>query len=222
MAPPDTSGSCYRTRPRETWPPERLVRVRPRRDPRGVPLKPRDRSPGIHHVWVKATSHWDYYIDDTDRISWIRWFVKVCARREWRVLAFCQMTTHVHGLVAIDDDSLPVGMEYLNREYSREFNARHERAGHLVSRRYGSRRTKGSNDLLGTYGYVVLHPVRAGICTRAEDWRWSSYASTAGLTADFPFVDAALVVAEAGGTVDRLRSVIDGRAAEIVRSRHVR
>jgi REP element-mobilizing transposase RayT len=187
-----------------------------------VPAKPRDTAPGVHHVWVNATSHWRYFVDDVDRMAWIRLLVRVRDRYGWRVLAFCQMTTHVHALLDVATDSLSRGMEYLNREYSKDFNARHGRRGHLVRRRFGSRRVEDGRDLLGTYAYVVLNPVEAGACSRPEDWRWSSYATLVGLTADFPFVDASLVVAEVDGQVDRLRALVEARAATLVRDSHVR
>lgn len=187
-----------------------------------MPARPRDSAPGIHHAWVRATSHWPYFVDDVDRIAWIRLLVRVLDRYGWRALAFCQMETHVHALLEIESHTLSSGMEYLNREYSRDFNARHGRHGHLVSRRFGSRRVEDGQDLLGAYAYVVLNPVTAGACPRAEDWRWSSYATTVGLTSDFPFTDASLVLAEAGGRVDQLRAVVDARAEEAVRSGHVR
>jgi REP element-mobilizing transposase RayT len=170
---------------------------------------------------VNATSHWDYFVDDVDRLDWIRLLVRVRDRHVWRVLAFCQMTTHVHALLDVSNDSLPLGMEYLNREYSRDFNARHGRFGHFIRKRYGSRRVEDAPDLLGAYAYVVLNPVDAGACTRPEDWRWSSYATTAGLSGDFPFVDASLVLAEVGG-VDRLRALVNARAPTPARTGHAR
>lgn len=221
MAPPDTSGNCYQTCPERPGLKRRLVAGARFSHPRTVPPKPRDLSPGIHHVWVNATSHWDYFLDDVDRLDWLRLLVKVCARKRWTPLAFCQMTTHVHVLVDVPDASLGEGMRYLNREYSLDFNARHARAGYLVRRRYGSRRIEGGRDLLGAYAYVVLNPVEAGICSRPGDWRWSSYATTVGLSSDFAFVDASLAVGEAGG-IEGLERVVSGRAAEVVRKRHVR
>jgi putative transposase len=103
-------------------------------------------------------------------------------------------------------------MQYLNREYSKRFNARHDRSGHFVRRRYGSRRIMNAADLLGVYAYVVLNPVKEGMCPRAEDWRWSSYATTLGLTDDFCFVDAGIVIAELGGSLDALRTLVASRA----------
>jgi REP-associated tyrosine transposase len=187
-----------------------------------VPSPPRDRNPGVHHIWVNATGNWNYFMDSVDRMQWIRRLLHECQRRQWKVLAFCQMTTHVHALVEIGDESLPLGMEQLNREYSKDFNLRHHRAGHLVRKRYGNRRVDSAHDLLGTFCYVVLNPVKEHLCSRPETWRWSSYATTIGLANDFPFVDASLVLAELGGSVDALRALVSTRARIAVPPRHVR
>lgn len=177
-----------------------------------MPSRPRDAAPGFHHVWVNATGNWPYFLDDVDRIAWVRLLVKVADRYGWNVAAFCQMTTHVHALIDVPPESLSEGMRYQNREYSRDFNARHERYGQFVRRRYGSRRVENGADLLGAYAYVVLNPVKEGLCPAAEDWRWSSYATTLGLTRDFPFVDAGKVIAELGGSADALRRLVSSRA----------
>jgi hypothetical protein len=120
-----------------------------------------------------------------------------------------ELTTHVHLILHVPDRSLPLGMQWLNSAYSRHFNDRHDRVGQFVKGRYGSRRIRSASDLLATYVYVVLNPVEAGLCPRPEDWRWSSYATTLGITADFPFADASVVIAEAGGTADALRKLVD-------------
>ena len=174
-----------------------------------MPRRPRDIAPGYHHVWVNATGGSEYFIDGIDRIAWIRSFLRVLNRMGWTCPGFCQMTTHVHALVSTPDRSLPLGMRDLNREYSYEFNIRHDRIGTFLRKRYGSRRIAGGKDLLATYAYVVLNPVVEGLCVRPEDWHWSSYRTTAGFSNDFPFVDAADVIAEAGGSVEGLRRFLE-------------
>jgi REP element-mobilizing transposase RayT len=161
---------------------------------------------------VNATGNWPYFLDDGDRVTWLRLFVKAAGRYDWRAVVFCQMTTHVHAMFRVGDASLAEGMRYLNREYSKDFNVRHDRCGQFVRRRYGSRRIEDAADLLGAFAYVVLNPVKERMCPRAEDWRWSSYATTLGLTNDFPFVDAGVVLSEVGGSVDAIRELVAARA----------
>jgi REP element-mobilizing transposase RayT len=177
-----------------------------------MPRRPRDHSPGFHHAWVGATDDWDYFQDEVDRVAWVRRLVWILDRMAWICPAFCQMSTHVHLLLGVPDESLPIGMRDLNREYSSDFNQRHGRKGTLLRKRFGSRRLDGPEDLLGAYCYVVLNPVAEGLCLRPEEWRWSSYRTTLGMSSDFPFVDASSVIAEAGGSLTGLRQVVDAAA----------
>ncbi|HZT83850.1 MAG TPA: transposase [Gaiellaceae bacterium] len=181
-----------------------------------MPSPPRDLAPGVSHVWVNATGKEQYFLDHDDRVTWIRLLCRTLDRYAWTCVAFCQMSTHVHLILDVPDRSLALGMKDLNMGYSRDFNARHERGGQFVRRRYRSRRIASGRDLIGAYAYVVLNPVAAGISLRPEDWRWSSYATTLGLSDDFPFVDGTLAVAEAGGYPDRLRAAIESRQRENV------
>jgi REP element-mobilizing transposase RayT len=160
-------------------------------------------------VWVNATGGWDYFLDEVDRVVWIRRLVSMLTRMDWICAAFCEMSTHVHLLLSVPDESLPVGMRDLNREYSCDFNLRHSRKGVFLRKRFGSRRIEDANDLLATYCYIVLNPVAEGLCLRPEEWRWSSYRTTIGASHDFPFVDGASVIADAGGTREALRRVVE-------------
>ncbi|HEY2220208.1 MAG TPA: hypothetical protein VGH35_12755 [Gaiellaceae bacterium] len=182
-----------------------------------MPRRPRDIDEGIHHAWVNATGNAPYFEDEADRLTWIRYLVRALDVHRARCLGFCQMTTHVHLLLEVGAGVLPRLMRDLNREYAKEFNSRHERSGVLDRKRYGSRRVSSDSDLLGAYAYVVLNPVRAAKCQRAEDWRWSSYATTVGFDSAFPFVDGTVVGAVAGGR-RALRDFIERRAAEVIRS----
>ncbi len=166
----------------------------------------------MRHVWVNATGNERYYVDNDDRIAWIRLLTRVLDDFHWQCIAFCQLSTHVHLIVSVPDTSLPLGMKQLNMTYSRDFNAGHDRVGQFVRRRYGSRRILDGRDLVATYAYVVLNPVAAGLCPRPEDWRWSSYSTTLGISEDFAFVDGSLAIIEAGGSSEALRRVVEARA----------
>jgi hypothetical protein len=116
--------------------------------------------------------------------------------------------------VEIEDESLASGMQWLNSEYSKAFNDRHGRVGYLVRDRFWSRRKEDEAALLTSYRYVVDNPVRAGIVRRAEEWPWSSFATTVGVSAAFPFVDASPVLGILGGderrAIGALRQFVNG------------
>jgi putative transposase len=171
-------------------------------DARQVPRPPRDIAPGIHHVVVKATGPSPYFLDDIDRLEWVRRLVRMLDRYEWICVAVCLMTTHLHALFEISDESLSFGMHDLNTAYGKGFNNRYDRQGNVLGRRFWSKRMKDDAQLLAAYRYIVRNPLRAGMCEHAEDWPWSSFATSCGLEQAFPFVDATLVLAVLGASPD--------------------
>jgi len=90
------------------------------------------------------------------------------------------MGNHYHLLVETPKANLAKGMRQLNGVYAQSFNRRHGRDGHLFQGRYGARLVQADEHLLGVVRYIVRNPLRAGICTRLDDWPWSSHAATIG------------------------------------------
>jgi putative transposase len=83
------------------------------------------------------------------------------------------MTTHYHVIVETPDANLAAGMQHLNGFYAQLFNERHSRTGHLFQGRYGATLMQSDDQLEATLRYVLMNPVRAGLCDRADDWPWS-------------------------------------------------
>ena len=72
-------------------------------------------------------------------------------------------------------------MKMLNQLCAEYFNRRHRRVGHLFQSRYKAFLVDSDNYFREVARYVVLNPVRAGMCETAAGYRWSSYRATAGL-----------------------------------------
>ena len=161
---------------------------------------PRDTTPSIHHVIVGATSDEDYFLDEADRWTWIRRFVRTLDRFGWTCISVCELTTHVHALVDIPDESISLGMHYLNSFYGTYFNETKTRRGALIRSRFWSKPVIDDEQLLETYRYIARNPVKAGLCVRPEDWLWSGFSTSCGLAQTFPFVDASVVCATLGST----------------------
>jgi REP element-mobilizing transposase RayT len=159
-----------------------------------MPRSPRDRRQGLHHIAVGATSDEAYFRDEADRAVWIRRFAHTLDRFSWGCLSLCELTTHVHALVEIPDESISQGMHYLNSFYGHYFNEKNERRGALIRQRFWSKLVVDDEQLLAAFRYIALNPVRAGLCRRAEDWQWSSFATSCGLTSAFSFIDSSLIL----------------------------
>ena len=84
------------------------------------------------------------------------------------------MPNHVHLILTpAEADGLRAALAEAHRRYSRRVNLAHDWTGYLWQGRFASYPME-SVHLMAAVRYVELNPVRAGLCERAEDWRWSS------------------------------------------------
>lgn len=141
----------------------------------------RDLSPtSVHQVISRGVDRRPIYRDDDDRRRFLAWLGRAASRCEWECIAYTLMTNHYHLLIWTREPNLDVGMKLLNGVYAQGFNRKHGRSGHLFESRYFSCAVETEGNLLATARYDALNPVRAGLCSRPQAWRWSSYAATAG------------------------------------------
>jgi putative transposase len=146
-----------------------------------MPRRPRFQEPGaIYHVTSRGTEGRPIYLDDLDRNLFLGWLGDVVQVHSWMCPAYCLMTNHFHMLVQTPHADLAVGMHALISAYANYFNRRHDHVGHLFQSRYRAIVIERESHLLESCRYVVLNPVRAGLCRRPGYWRWSSYRATAG------------------------------------------
>ena len=83
------------------------------------------------------------------------------------------MGTHYHLVVDAGRTDLSNGLHRLNWRYARYFNGRYGLHGHLFADRFSARLIEDETYLYAACGYVILNPVKAGLCERASDWPWS-------------------------------------------------
>jgi putative transposase len=110
------------------------------------------------------------------------------------------MGNHYHLLVETPLANLGEAMHRINRGYVQQFNATHEREGHLFERRYRSWVMRDQARQMEALRYIVRNPVRAGLCSAPKDWPWSSHGAAAGLRACPPFLTLDVVHGWFGAT----------------------
>jgi hypothetical protein len=115
------------------------------------------------------------------------------------------MGNHYHLVVETPHADISSGMQELNGRYAQRFNRRYARRGHLFEERFHSVLVEEEGHALSLCRYVVLNPVRAGLCLRPGDWRWSSYAATAGDTPQPAFLSTAWVLGQLADDAPRAR-----------------
>ena len=130
---------------------------------------------GVYHLVSRGVRKLPLFHDDRDRKRFLSLLQVTADRYGWEVHAYCLMTNHFHLLVTTHEPNVSAGMQYLNGRYCQWFNWRHGYEGHVVEKRFWSDLIETDEQLLAVARYIVLNPVRAGICRGVADWRWSSY-----------------------------------------------
>jgi hypothetical protein len=100
------------------------------------------------------------------------------------------MTNHFHLILRNPQGGLSSGMQHLVSGHSRETNRRYGRRDHLFRQRFFSVQLTRDSHFLEACRYVVLNPVRAGLCRSPAEWQWSSYRACAGFTFSPSFLAA--------------------------------
>ena len=149
------------------------------------------------------------YSDDHESVVFLQLLGRLAARYDWVLYAYCLMPNHYHLVMRIDDAGISNGMRLLNGGFSRYTNARHGLDGHLFRNRFWWKLIEDEPQLLQTVRYVVLNPVRAGLVSAPETWRWSSHRESLGLDFAPPFL--------ATGDLLRLFGPSPGRASRAYR-----
>ena len=135
---------------------------------------------GLFHVTARGNRRLDIFVDDTDRRLFLHFLDATIARCHWRCHLYCLMPNHVHLVIETPELDLSSGMQRLNGMYAQCFNHRHDVSGHLFQGRFHSALVESNWHLLELSRYVVLNPVRAGLCEDPAEWPWSSYSAMTG------------------------------------------
>jgi REP element-mobilizing transposase RayT len=136
----------------------------------------------VYHITSRSNAGQDIYHAVEDRVRFLDILSKTVERFHWLCHAYCLMDNHYHLLIETPKGNLSAGRRQLNGIYTQEFNRRNTSSGHLFQGRFKAILVEKQAHLLELSRYVVLYPVRAGMVVQAEDYEWSSYRQTLGLS----------------------------------------
>jgi hypothetical protein len=85
------------------------------------------------------------------------------------------MPNHYHLLLRTRQANLSRAMHWFSGTYTRRFNNRHGRSGHLFQGRFKSMLVQNDAYVMQLSCYIHRNPLRAGLVQRLADYPWSSY-----------------------------------------------
>ncbi|MBQ3283460.1 MAG: transposase [Atopobiaceae bacterium] len=161
---------------------------------------------GFHHVVTKGNADQIIFEDEIDRKAYVELLRRATERDGLAICAWCLMANHVHLVVEDPEGRLSSGMWFVNHGYSKYFNERAGRSGHLFKERFWSEPIEDDGYLLRAVRYFHQNPQVAGVCAQ-QDYSWSSYHEYIGS----PDVADTSLVLEMLGDVEGFREFAEER-----------
>jgi putative transposase len=168
----------------------------------------------VNHCYWRA-HNLERVFDDAARRHFYSLLLKYKSRFGILIYGYCLMGTHPHVITASQQSQEAFSRFWkpVNQAFARWHNRRRGRRGQVVMERLGSPMIHDDRHLLKVLRYVELNPVRAGLATKASDWKWSSHRHHA-LGVPDALVDAAPSYQALGGHPAQRRKAYQGLFAE--------
>jgi putative transposase len=146
-----------------------------------MPRRTRNYIPGFpYHIVQRGNNREACFIESENYQYYLELWRQLSKRYGVKVHAYCLMTNHIHILVTPESKrSISDTMKVVGSRYAQYINLKYRRTGTLWEGRHRSSLVQSERYLLSCYRYIELNPVRAGMVSRPEEYRWSSYAINA-------------------------------------------
>lgn len=129
-----------------------------------------------YHVVARANRQEFILNSDVVKHLFLQTILRAKKRYRFQVITLCLMSNHVHLMMRpARDESLSRIMQWILSVFAIRFNVRLGIRGHVWYDRFRSKVIASLRQFVRTMAYIGNNPVRAGIVTRAEDYRFGGF-----------------------------------------------
>jgi len=129
---------------------------------------------GYYHVIARGNNREYIFNKDIDKGYFLKLLYESRQPMRYKLMGYVLMDNHYHLLIQTMDIKLQKIMHQINNKYSKYFNAIYERCGHVFQGRYKASLIRDERYLIKVLAYIHQNPVKAGMCKRVEEYKWSS------------------------------------------------
>jgi putative transposase len=159
------------------------------------------------HVVHRGNNRQRIFTCDGDFLLFRRYLEEGAGSLSISVHSYVLMSNHVHLLLTPRTcEGISRLIQCVARRYVGYFNSRYTRTGTLWEGRFHSTLIGSDAYLLACHRYIENNPVRAGMVTHPEMYRWSSYGHNAGAFPDTLVTAHPVVQSLAQDVADRCKA----------------
>lgn len=152
-----------------------------------------------YHIYNRGARQKSIFLTEKNYVFCLREIKKYAQKYNLSLIAYCLMPNHYHFLVRQNSDA-PAGKlaQYVFLNYTRSFNVINGSSGTLFEGRYQAKHVNEEPWLLYLCKYIHFNPVKDGIVSSPEAWRYSNYLEWIGKR-EGSLVDRSFVQEHFGG-----------------------
>ena len=140
-----------------------------------MPRKARETSKtGVYHLIWRGANRQEIFHDEEDYRRFLDNIKKYKLKFNLTIYAWCLMSNHVHLLMKEGDESISDTMKRIGVSYVGYYNWKYQTTGHLFQDRFRSENVEELSYLRTVVRYIHQNPVKAGMVTKPDEWKWSS------------------------------------------------
>lgn len=147
-----------------------------------------------YHVIARGNNKECIFEEQKDKEYLLKLFKDIKQGMGFKVYAYVIMNNHYHFVIQIMDQPLYKIMHHIHNKYSKYYNNQYERVGHVFQGRYKALLIQDERYLLSVVRYVHHNPIKANICNKTDQYRWSSDIFYRKNLNDFADIDVVLNV----------------------------
>ena len=128
------------------------------------------------HIMVQGINKEPIFETSIEAEEYLKLIKQTKEEFDLQILSYCMMYNHAHFLIYVEDDEeLTKFMHKANLKYAKYYNKKNERVGYVFRDRYKAQPIMSRAHLLKCIEYIHNNPVKAHICNKPENYKYSSY-----------------------------------------------
>ncbi len=137
-------------------------------------VKPRriEINEGVYHIYNRFIDGQKFF-DTTNYKAFIYIFQKSAQYFNIDTLLITCMPTHFHSIIQIHQPNLSAFLQKYGTAFARYINYKEKRKGHVFQNRHQSKLITSDEYFLNCLSYIILNPVRAGLCDKPEQYPYT-------------------------------------------------
>ncbi len=132
---------------------------------------------GTYHLMVRGVNKQRIFEEEEDYEKFLEYVKHYRKQEAFELYAYCLMSNHVHLLAKEKEKTISQSMQSIQSRYAKWYNDKYERVGHLFQSRFRSECVETAGSLLRVVRYIHRNPVKAGMCNRVSEYKYSSFLS---------------------------------------------